>query len=80
MALFKVHPTRKALAEATQTNYWSIWRLVESGIAPTVRFTDGVRINKDFANRYAEKGLTAGEQQRYRDWNAAQRKAKQGAG
>ena len=64
---FKMPPSCRELGAALGQSYWAIRRLVVSGVAPTVSFPDGERIQTEWANRYCQHGLTEAELQRYRE-------------
>ena len=57
---------RELGAEAGQS-YWAVRRLAISGVAPTVAFPDGERIETEWANRYCRSGLTDQELRQYRE-------------
>ena len=70
---FDKPPKLRELGAACDQSYWSIRRLVTSGVAPTVSFPDGERVQTDWANRYCQYGLTEQELQRYRNAMRQQR-------
>ncbi len=72
--MFELHPKYREFAKVLGTSYWTVRRMVESGIVRKVLYTDCDRIHVDDANRILKDGLTPEEKAQYSEYFASVRK------